>query len=857
MAMLEKSLAPKRPGAILQDRTQWRFMDPRFKSYSDWLAARHSSLSRGGLWLMGGEPGRPDPAGFEKARLRILICRLSPYDDVQASITHRVLLSAAQAVPGVYADLAFFPPEADAALMQKDGIPFWLATGSKRAPADFDVVAISLSVQQEALNLPAAMRESGLRLDHAGRMAETRHPLVLLGGHGAGSVPFIHGDAGGPGTGGLVDAVCLGDGIAWLQEFLRRRMAALAEGQTNADFLRALAREWPGTYVPTLYRHALRDDRLVSIDPLLPGIPMPVEFRQDPMDVWLKNYDGAYIPFSEEETEETLPLAAGCAYRCRFCQTGWMRNEHSSASREDLSATAVRFKAAMVNADLNLLASDACSVAGLESILEALCPLFRRVSVKSLSVASLARRPEQSFRLLRRLAKHEFTFGVEGISARLRAYLGKPATAGDLIRIAGSLANGGLRQLKLFFIVTGLEEDRDWAELEWLLKNIHAKVPACRIIASFMPLFHAPFTPLQFAPIQIPPPHAEQAMTSAVRRAGAEFRWSAFPDEISLMNRLCRAGRSATPAVVRFSHQRGLRYYHRLNPGLIRELERELPPCSGETTLHTVFPWSDMRASADVSTLWRSYQKACQELQAAPEPVSAGKPLPSRPPSVPDLSPRSEKPERFFFWARIRPEQTGHPDHVIVRGLLRNLFAANGNSVAAYMGNPLLLRPEGTSGLGLASAEFAPGTRIPRKSDGLEKASVPDIREESIWFGVRWASAAPAKRILETLKQDGVKFQTVRRGTSRWHVVERAFRARTGIAAMQEDDRQTTLFCHRRPAALKKVLEAYPAGVNQVLLAPSDSPCPACRGTIFTALKSISGEPAPACFECLTRPARG
>ena len=264
-----------------------------------------------------------------------------------------------------------------------------------------------------------------------------------------------------------------------------------------------------------------------------------------------------------------------------------------------------------------------------------------------------------------------------------------------------------------------------------------------------------------------------------------------------------------------------------------------------------------MRASADFSTLWRSYEKACRELHAAPEPVSAGKPLPFRPPSSPDLSPQPEKLERFFFWVRIRPEQAGHPDHVIVRGLFRNLFAASKKSVSAYMGNPLLLRPAGTAGLGLASAEFTSGTRIPRTSDGLEKASVPGIREESIWFGVRWDSAAPAKRILETLKQDGGKFQTVRRGTSRWHVVERAFRARTGIAAMQEDDRQTTLFCHRRPAALKKVLEAYPEGVNQVLLAPSDSPCPVCRGTIFTVLKSISGEPAPACFECLTRPARG
>ncbi len=139
-----------------------------------------------------------------------------------------------------------------------------------------------------------------------------------------------------------------------------------------------------------------------------------------------------------------------------------MRREFSAAARTDLKKAALRFKAAMANADLNLLASDACSVPGLEAVVDDLAPLFRRVSVKSLSVSSLVRKPE-SIRLLRKLAKHEFTFGVEGVSARLRAYLGKPATAADLVRIAGSLASGGLRQLKLFFIAPGLEEERDFA----------------------------------------------------------------------------------------------------------------------------------------------------------------------------------------------------------------------------------------------------------------------------------------------------------------------------------------------------------------------------------------------------------
>lgn len=822
-------------------------METGFASYAAWFAARRSGLSRGGLWLAGDEPGRPDPAGFESARLRILICRLSSYDDVEASISHRLLMAAAQAIPGVYADLAFFPSAADAARMKKDGVPLWLATGCKRAPGDFDVVAVSLSVQQEAANLPAALRDSGLALDFAGRRAAARHPLVILGGHGAASVPFIHGDAAGPGSGGLADAVCLGDGVAWLREFLRRLMAQQAD-ESQTDFLRALAREVPGTYVPAFYRHEMRDGQLAAIEPRFPDLPLPVGFRQDPLETWLEDYDGAYVPFAAEEAEETLPLSAGCAYRCRFCQTGWMRREFSAAARADLKKAALRFKAAMANADLNLLASDACSVPGLEAIVDDLAPLFRRVSVKSLSVSSLVRRPE-SIRLLRKLAKHEFTFGVEGLSARLRAYLGKPATAADLVRIAGSLAAGGLRRLKLFFIVTGREEERDFAELEALLKSLRAAVPACRIIASFMPLFHAPFTPLQFAPIRAISTETADALAARVQHAGAEFRWSAYPDEIALMNRLCRAGRAATPVWVDFALRRGLRYDLRLDSGLIRELARAVPADDAEKSEDAVFPWSDLQA-ADPVALWRSYEKARQEFQSGAEKPLAAGPAPRLASAPPEAAP--EEAVRLCFWAEAAPAQAGHPDHVVARSLFRRLFAGWKAGAAAFLGDPRLLRPPGTSGLVRVSAEFRRGARPPAKNAVLERCADAAIPDEALWFGIRWPGAAAARAFERQLKADRIKFQTVRRGASRWHVVERAYRTRCGVAAVREDDAQTVLYAQRQPTFRGTDLMALagPEGAVFAIWAPADAPCPACKGPRFVALKALGEVESPVCFDC-------
>lgn len=820
------------------------------RNFSGWPDARRSSLSRGGLWLDGNEPGRPDPAGFERAALRILFCRLSPYDDVAGSITHRLLLSVARSIPGVFADLAFFPPAPDAAAMRKDEVPLWLATGTKRPPSDFDVVAVSLSVLQEAVHLPAALLDSGLKTSFSARMENHAHPIVLLGGHGAGSAAFLHGDADGPGSGGLVDAVCHGDGVSWLLDFARMWMANRGH-LAKTDFLSELARKLPGTYVPSLYRHEYRNDRLVAVAPMFPDLPMPVGIRRDPLDAWLDAYDGGFIPFSEEELEETLPLAAGCAYRCRFCQTGWMRGECSVASSDALPAAALRLKANLANSDLNLLSSDACSIPDLERILDALCPLFRHVSVKSLSVSSLVRRPEH-FHLLDKLAKREFTFGVEGVSARLRAYLGKPATAADLFRIVERLSHSGLRRLKLFFIATGLEEERDVAELSALLARIRSGAPTCRTIASFMPLFRAPFTPLQHEPVQPLDPAIAESIENTVRRANAEFRWSAYPDEIALMNHLCRAGRAATPALVHFSVCRGMRYSKSFDPALVRDFLARLPQRSGEFEFSAVLPWSDLQASASAATLWNSLESARKELfETRTEPLRCGGGQPPR--HVPEANvPAPGIETRISLLVRVPPERALHPDHVVARAAFTSVFSSWPDGVVAYRGSPRLDRPHGTAGLAIASADFLLQSMPPSGfSDG---SAILDAAFGSPWFFVRWAAPLHGASILAALRRMGIKYQSLRRGNDLWHVVDRRQREKTGLAALRENADSFAAICRSSSTAVSdgRTRQGIPPGIVRAVLEKTDVRCPACGGDAFRPLANDDAENVPPCFDCLS-----
>ena len=219
------------------------------------------------------------------------------------------------------------------------------------------------------------------------------------------------------------------------------------------------------------------------------------------------------------------------------------------------------------------------------------------------------------------------------------------------------------------------------------------------------------------------------------------------------------------------------------------------------------------------------------------------------------ITPPEAAPEeavRLCFWAEAAPAQAGHPDHVVARSLFRRLFAGWKAGAAAFLGDPRLLRPPGTSGLVRVSAEFRRGARPPAKNAVIERCADAAIPDEALWFGIRWPGAAAARAFERQLKADRIKFQTVRRGASRWHVVERAYRTRCGVAAVREDETQTVLYASQRPAFRGTDLAALagPEGAVFAIWAPAEAPCPKCRGPRYVALKALGEAESPVCFDC-------
>ncbi|NLD98922.1 MAG: hypothetical protein GX640_03530 [Fibrobacter sp.] len=170
--------------------------------------------------------------------------------------------------------------------------------------------------------------------------------------------------------------------------------------------------------------------------------------------------------------------------------------------------------------------------------------------------------------ILHAAGKSSITCGLEGISSRLRSYLHKSLDERSIRSSLNILLRAPLRELKIFLIATGLEDESDYEELKELLTFINEAMVSAgrkpRIIFSLTPLVRFPFTPLEFEPA--PECSHLKAIIEQVGRLircrGFEFRTAAEIPEYAVSQILSRAYRpEIMSALINASDATGFIYY--------------------------------------------------------------------------------------------------------------------------------------------------------------------------------------------------------------------------------------------------------------------------------------------------------
>ncbi len=527
-------------------------------NYSAWYAQKRFDLPSGGAWLRGGEVGTLPLSEWEKREFKVLFSRLSTYTDTGYSFTHSFLYQIAKGVEGVFPDLGYLPPRADLEVLGRDGVPWCLGTQSKRGPRDFDLIGFSNSIVQELLNLPHFLSQSGIHLSKKQRLADPALPLVILGGANALYTSAIWLDD------PIVDGIFVGESDAGIRKILEICRDGKREKLSKAQVLARLVGEVDGFFEPEKKEKKGRKSFSLDLNTA-------------------EALEQGVVPFVEEAMGSAhLQISEGCPCFCSFCAESWERKPYRERSATRLKEIALRAKAQMGLDSIDIYSFNFNLHSELYEILWDLLPYFRQIGLKSERFDLLAHDPEL-LKIQQLLGKTSLTCGLEGISPRLRRYLSKNLNEADLDTSLQAIFKNKARELKVFLIATGMEQEEDFTALHELLmriqKNRSRLGAQTRVIFSMTPLVRFPWTPLEFD--DAPRIEALAAIISRtsrqVRAVGFEFREAADLAEYWVSQVLLRADSPQIARALKSAVEAtGFIYYREISEAFRAEFEARL-----------------------------------------------------------------------------------------------------------------------------------------------------------------------------------------------------------------------------------------------------------------------------------------
>lgn len=376
---------------------------------------------------------------------------------------------------------------------------------SGRPLREFDVVAFSLSFEDDYAHVLALLERAGLPLRSADRGA--RHPLVVAGGiavqiNPEPMAPFF-------------DALLVGEGEALLPAFLDFAGEALRGGAApeRAALLGRLA-GLPGAYVPSLYDVAYapttpaREGAGAWVTRFEPrdGAPARVrrlyatDLRRTPTSRVVETPGAQFGDLFLTE------VARGCLWGCRFCAAGFVQRPYREVDLDVLRAEVK--KGIDAGLRVGLVGPDTSDYTGLDPLTCFIGEAGGTFSPSSLRVDAI------TGPLAKRMAdggERSITLAPEAGTERLRRVINKDFSDDRIVAAAESALAAGMSHVKLYFMC-GLPTETDEDVLgmarialrireEVMLRYAKARGRMGRITLSVNPFVPKPWTPFQWKPM--------------------------------------------------------------------------------------------------------------------------------------------------------------------------------------------------------------------------------------------------------------------------------------------------------------------------------------------------------------------
>ncbi|MBW2370487.1 MAG: radical SAM protein [Deltaproteobacteria bacterium] len=360
---------------------------------------------------------------------------------------------------------------------------------SGRPLSDFDVIAFSISFENDYPNLLTILKKSGIGLRSSDRRPSD--PLVISGGVACMMNPEP--------LALFVDCFLIGEAEAILPDFLRR----LETGIQKAALLKILAQTVPGAYVPAFYSVTYQADGTLAA--MIPPADVPQRItRVFPPD--LAEHDTcSQILSGKTSFADTylVEVSRGCPHGCRFCSAGYIYRPPRYRPSERLTACLVT--ASSLTDQVGLVGAAVSDLPDLNVLCEAAIDRNLNLRFSSLRADALS---AELLSAMKKSGVKTATIAPDAGSERMRRVINKGLDENQILQATERLVAAGILNLKLYFMI-GLpsETSTDVLEIVSLCKRIknvflsssRAQKRIGEITVSLNAFVPKPVTPFQWA----------------------------------------------------------------------------------------------------------------------------------------------------------------------------------------------------------------------------------------------------------------------------------------------------------------------------------------------------------------------